>query len=110
MKTMLILIIVVLVVILIKKSKELNHLKSNKIAQSIKNTDTDHYYYNNTEIQYVKEGSYIKIRNEWYKLIYASSRYSATMKVKLLHETDGNEKEIEVSPNYRVNYRVKQTL
>jgi hypothetical protein len=74
------------------------------------NNEDDKVFYDWTEIQYVREGSYVKIKKEWYKILRSSSRYSATIKVYLEHEKTKEKKEIEVSPEFWVKYKIYQKL
>lgn len=70
----------------------------------------DNAYYDNTEIQYVNEGSYIKINKEWFKVLNYTSRFAATMTVYLEHEATKEQKEITVSPKLWVRYKVHQSM
>lgn len=67
-------------------------------------------YYNHTQIQYVDKGAYIRIGGEWYKMLHCTSRYAAITRIYLEHETTKELKEVVVSPEYWVEYKVYQTI
>jgi len=67
-------------------------------------------YYHRLPVRYIKIGSYIKVKNEWYEIIHKSSEWNATMEIALKREIDGEGKTIEVSPDMQFKYKILQSL